>query len=151
MAERPLLLRMPVDVGEAAANWSIALDTIAGEGRVRSLRAAHHRSEGGLYRYLKKFEVESSLSDFLERVAAARTVRNGPAEGSDQASFNGEYVFMQTDFASDGLGALLPMVSPPTFLLESTDQQDMCAIHCAFLFDFMPFDAARWRMENVTR
>ena len=72
MAERPLLLRMPVDVGEAAANWSIALDTIAREGRVRSLRAAHHRSEGGLYRYLKKFEVESSLSDFLERVATAQ-------------------------------------------------------------------------------
>eukprot|EP01043_Picozoa_sp_COSAG02_P077898 COSAG02_NODE_17282_length_1015_cov_1.536026_1_plen_180_part_10 len=118
MARAPLLLRMPTNAADVAANWSATFDRIAGEGRVRSLRAAHHRSEGGLYRYLKKFESESSLGDFLDRVAAARTVRNGPMKDSDQATSHTEYVFMQTDFTSDGLGALLPMVSPPTFLLE---------------------------------
>jgi hypothetical protein len=137
MARAPLLLRVPENAADVAANWSATFDRIASEGRVRSLRAAHHRSEGGLYRYLKKFESESSLGDFLDRMAAARTVRNGPTKDSDQAASHTEYVFMQTDFTSDGLGALLPMVSPPTFLLESTNQQDMCVIHYALLFEYL--------------
>eukprot|EP01044_Picomonas_judraskeda_P023020 COSAG03_NODE_5917_length_1148_cov_0.788370_2_plen_112_part_01 len=49
MAERPLLMRTPVDSEELAANWSATLDKMAGEARVRSLRAAHRRTEGGLY------------------------------------------------------------------------------------------------------
>ena len=138
MAERPLLMRTPVDSEELAANWSATLDKMAGEARVRSLRAAHRRTEGGLYRYLKKFETESSLGDFLRRAAAARAVRHGPAAlNSDKEASSGEYVFMQTDFVSDGLGGLLPMMASPTFLLESIQQQDMCALRDTLVVCFV--------------
>ena len=135
MAERPLLVRTRVDSEELAANWSTALDEVAGEARVRSLRAAHRRTEGGLYRYLKKFETESSLGDFLGRSVATRAARQGPtAANPDQEASSGEYVFMQTDFVSDGLGGLLPMMASPTFLLESIEQQDMCALRDTLTF-----------------
>ena len=127
LAERPLLLRTPRGAHETSAEWTAMLRQIGDKGRVRSLRPARNRTERGLYRYLKKFEQESSVSEYLSRMAAARAARDSldAADRVDGAAPGAEYVFMQTDFVSDGLGALLPMLSPPSFLRESTAQQDM--------------------------
>ena len=67
----------------------------------------------------------SATKHAMHHVLRRRHESAGTLEKPEQAQSGGEYVFMQTDFQSDGLGSLLPMISPPTFLLEAIDQQDM--------------------------
>ena len=77
-----------------------------------SLGRAHSRTEGGLYRYLEKFEHQSSLRDLLDRMAASRAVRNtSAADPLNGAAPGAEYVFMQTDFASDGLHPCVAIIN----------------------------------------
>ena len=106
--------------------WSAEyLTRVAGGGTVRPLRAPRNRTAGGLFRYLAKFTRSATLSEYLDHLAAVAATRRQPDAELDGAGNNAEYMFMQTDFSSDGLGRLKEDIAAPVFLLETLNETDL--------------------------